>query len=210
MNGNRHGVGFGMGSALLGVLAVAGTLGCSGTMAQRGRAPSVAFGAPAADVDQGCSLDGMPRVVATKVRPMVGITALADGGVVWLRFATTRDARVAVAIDPDTLQVVDAGEPPAEAAAASVEGPVEVDLPGAERLVAWTEGSSEESRVKAITVAPQGVAVGKAIDLGFEGSAIGRPAAAFGAHGKGVLAFIESNEVGFQVVVVRTACATGG
>jgi len=38
---------------------------------------------------------------------------------------------------------------------------------------------------------------------------IGRPALAFGEHGKGVLAFIESNDVGFEVVVVRAACATG-
>jgi hypothetical protein len=207
MNGTRH-IGVGTVSALLGVLAMAGPLGCSSTTALRGGSPSVAFSAPAPDVDRGCSLDGTPRVVATHVRPMVGVTAVADAGVVWLRFATTREARVAVAIDPETLQLVDAGEPPVETAAASIKGPVEVDLPGDERLVAWTQGSSEDSRVRAITVAPLGMAVGRTIDLGFEGSAIGRPAAAFGPHGKGVLAFIESNEVGFQVVVVRAACAT--
>jgi len=59
-------------------------------------------------------------------------------------------------------------------------------------------------------VADQGMAVGTMIDLGFHGSAVGRPAVAFGEHGRGVLAFIESNEVGFEVVVVRAACAAAG
>ena len=140
---------------------------------------------------------------------MSGITAVTAGRVVWLRFATTRDDRVAVAIDPETLQVVEAGVPPLDVAAGTMKGPLEIDLPGNERLVAWTEGSTQDTHVKAVTVAEQGVAVGSGIDLGFQGSAVGRPAVAFGAHGKGVLAFIESNEVGFEVVVVRAACAVG-
>jgi hypothetical protein len=195
----------GIGLALFGLVVAAGGLGCSSTTQAMGT-PAVAFGAAASDVDRGCSLDGTPRVIATHVKPMSGITAVTAGGVVWLRFATTHDDRVAVAIDPETLQVVEAGVPPLDVAAATVKGPVEIDLPGHERLVAWTEGSSEDAHVKAVTVAEQGMAVGSAIDLGFHGSAIGRPAVAFGERGKGVLAFIESNEVGFEVVVVRAGC----
>ncbi len=204
MNGKARGIGL----ALLGLVAAAGGLGCSSTTLATGT-PAVAFGAPASDVDRGCSLDGAPRVLATHVKPMSGITAVTEGGLVWLRFATTHDDRAAVAIDPDTLQVVEAVAPPMEVAAGALKGPVEIDLPGHERLVAWTEGSSEDAHVMAVTVAEQGMSVGSTIDLGFHGSAIGRPAVAFGAHGKGVLAFIESNAVGFEVVVVRAACATG-
>jgi hypothetical protein len=39
--------------------------------------------------------------------------------------------------------------------------------------------------------------------------AIGRPAAAFGARGRGVLAFIDSSEAGFEGVVVLADCVTG-
>jgi len=204
MNGKARGIGL----ALFGLVAAARGLGCSSTTLATGT-PAVAFGAAASDVDRGCSLDAAPRVLATHVKPMSGVTAVMEGGLVWLRFATTRDERVAVAIDPDSLQVVDAGVPPMDVASGAVKGPVEIDLPDHERMVAWTQGSSEDAHVKAVTVAEQGMAVGTTIDLGFHGSAIGRPALAFGEHGKGVLAFIESNDVGFEVVVVRAACATG-
>ncbi len=208
MNGKGRSIGSGFGWVLFGLVAAAGALGCSSTTLAGG-SPAVAFGAAASDVDRGCSLDAAPRVLATHVKPMSGITAVTEGGVVWLRFATTHDARVAIAIDPDTLQMVEVAAPPVEVAAGALKGPVEIDLPGHERLVAWTEGSTEDAHVKAVTVADQGMAIGATIDLGFHGSAIGRPAVAFGAHGKGVLAFIESNDVGFQVVVVRAGCAAG-
>ena len=215
MNGKRgfgSGIGFPFGFALFGLLASGGALGCSPTAALTPAAspiasPAVAFGATASDVDWGCSLEGTPVVLANHVKPMAGITAMVQDGVVWLRFATTHDPRVAVALDADTLQVVDAGEPPMESAEGSVKGPVEVDLPDNRRLVAWTDGSSEERHIRAISVAEQGAALGAGIDLGFHGSAIGRPAITFGAHGRGVLAFIESNEVGFEVVVVPAVCA---
>lgn len=87
-------------------------------------------------------------------------------------------------------------------------GPVEVEVQDHRRLVAWTEGSVNEGlHVRAVTVGDDGSALGTPIDLGFEGSAIGRPAVAFRDNGRGVLAFVESNEVGFQLVVTRSACA---
>jgi hypothetical protein len=210
MNGKRRSIGFGIGSGLCALLSSLGALGCSASTAVLPASPTVAFGATASDVEGGCVLDGTPRVLATHVRPMDGITAVAQDGVVWLRFATTHDPRVAVAVDPETLQVVEAGEPPTETAADAVRGPIEVELPDHQRLVAWTDQSAYESRVKAVTIADQGMALGETIDLGFRGSAIGRPAAAFGARGKGLLAFIESNEIGFEVVVVRASCPSGG
>ena len=45
-----------------------------------------------------------------------------------------------------------------------------------------------------------------AVDLGYEGSAIGAPALAATPEGKGVVAFIESNGTGFHLVVTRVSC----
>src|ERR1700722_6665576 len=190
-----------VGCLLFGLAAVTGTTGCSGTTTVAPASPAVAFGAPRSDVEQGCSLDGMPRVVATRVIPKAGVSAQVSGGRVWLRFSTTHDSRVLLALDPETLEVTDDATPPVESAPAATRGPVEVEVQDHRRLVAWTEGSMNEGlHVKAITIGDEGNAMGSAIDLGFQGSAIGRPAVAFNENGKGVLAFIESNETGFQLV----------
>jgi hypothetical protein len=195
----------GLGCLLVGL--VAGSTGCSTTARVAPISPAVAFSAPRSDVEQGCSLGGMPRVVATRVTPKDGVTAAVSGGRVWLRFATTRDARVLVAIDPETLEVVTDATPPVEAASTAPRGPVEVQVQDHRRLVAWTEGSLSDGRhVRAVTIGDEGTALGEPIDLGFEGSAIGRPAIAFDENGKGLLAFIESNDMGFQLVVTRAGC----
>jgi len=199
----------GLGVVLFGLAVAGGALGCSSStrVATAPVSPAVAFGANTSDVDPGCSLDGMPQIIATHIAPRAGVSAVANGGRVWLRFATTRDPRVTVAIDPETLAVVDDAMAPVEAAPQSVRGPVEVDLPDHKHLVAWTAGSLDQGlHVKAVTVDDQGVALGAPLDLGYQGSAIGRPALAFTEEGKGVLAFIESNDAGFQLVVVRASC----
>jgi hypothetical protein len=197
-----------LGRLLFGLAAMGGTVGCSTTTAIAPASPAVAFSAPRSDVEQGCSLDGMPRVVATHLIPKAGVSASVSAGRVFLRFATTHDSRVLVAIDPETLDVVTDATPPVEAAPAATRGPVEVDLQDHRRLVAWTEGSMNDGlHVRAVTIGDEGNSLGSPIDLGFEGSAIGRPAVAFTEGGKGVLAFIESNDVGFQLVVTRAACA---
>ena len=95
-----------------------------------------------------------------------------------------------------------------EVALSTAVGPVELGLPGGRRLVAWTAGSLDDGlRVKAVTVNENGSAAGPEIDLGYEGSAIGRPAVALDATGQGALAFVESNGAGFQLVVTHVSCA---
>jgi hypothetical protein len=42
--------------------------------------------------------------------------------------------------------------------------------------------------------------------VGYEGALIGRPAVAVNEEGQGVLAFVESNDGGFQVVATRLVC----
>ena len=193
--------------SLVGAGALAAVTGCS-TSAQQARSasPTVAFGAPAAEMPAGCSPEGMPRVIATHVAPQSGVTATADGSHVWLRFATTKAPRVVERLDVDSLATsTDANTAPPEIGAGR--GPVVLSLSDDRRLIAWTDGTLEKGmHVRAVTIDPDGVSVGQSIDLGYEGSAIGRPAVAIAPSGHGVLAFIESNGAGFQVVATRVSC----
>lgn len=187
-----------------------GLVGCQGTTAVREAAgPTVAFAAPvtaARATDGGCTLVGMPRVVATRVVPQVGIEATATGGRAWLRFATLHQPRALEALDVGSLESESTEGAPVEERQAST-GPVEVDLASGARLVAWTTGSMEGGmHVRAVTVDDRGRETGLPLDLGYEGSAIGRPAVAIDADGRGVFAFIESNGADFHLVAVRARC----
>jgi hypothetical protein len=149
----------------------------------------------------------MPRVVATHVAPKDGVSAVAADGKIWLRFGTTHDPRVSLALDPASLEVIDAGEAPPLALTGAARGPVQVELEDHRHLVAWTEGSMDKGlSVKVATVSDDGIP-GVPADLGYEGSAIGQPAIAVTPAGAGIVAFIESNGAGFQVVVTRATCA---
>lgn len=167
--------------------------------------PAVAFGAAVSDV-QSCTADGT-RVIATHVVPKAGVTAVAEGARIGLRFATTGNPRVAVALDPDTLQLLGGETPPVETASGASHGPVQTELSDHRRLVAWTEGSLESGmRVRATTLSPDGSSDAP-MDLRYHGSAVGQPAVAVTRAGNGVVAFIESNGDGFQLVVTHVTCA---
>jgi hypothetical protein len=202
---------------LLAVSALAALAGCSSAMAEGvapapSAAPTFAFAASEADISAPCAIVGVPQVLAAHVQPMAGVTAEADGDRVWLRFATKYDPRAALAIDPGSLLVEDeegAGPaaPPPAAKKRIATGPVGVAIEGGRQLVAWTDGSPYFGmHVRAVTLADGGGAVGAPIDLGFEGSAIGRPAVAVTASGRGVLAFEESYGGGFHLVAAKVRC----
>jgi hypothetical protein len=157
----------------------------------------------------------MPRVLASHVMPMAGVNAETDGSRVWVRFATKGDPRAALKIDPATLDVEDEDGMAPEGVHVAAEtqtkriasGPVSVGLEDGRQLVAWTDGSRYAGmRVQGITLAQGGSQVGAPIELGFEGSAIGRPAIAMTESGRGLLAFEESNGSGFHLVVARVTC----
>jgi hypothetical protein len=170
------------------------------------RHPAVGFAATATDLSSGCSLEGMPRVIATHVAPKAGVIATQADGHVWLRFATNRNPSVTLAIDPESLEVQDVGEPPMAAPAPKPGQAVSVDLEDHHRIVAWTEGSAEQGlSVKLAAVTDDG-SPSNAVDLGYEGSAIGAPALAATPDGKGVVAFMESTGAGFHLVVTRVTC----
>lgn len=211
-------------SLLVAAAALTACAGCSNALPTAAQSPAiarsatVAFAASESDVAPACAIEGMPRVVAAHVAPMAGLTAEADGARVWLRFATRSDSRAAVAVDPATLEVDDedgaaprepAADAPSPAPRRIPSGPVAIGIEGGRHLVAWTEGSTYAGlRVHAVTLAESGAQVGAPIDLGYEGSAIGRPAVAIASSGRGVLAFEESNGAGFHLVVARVVCGT--
>lgn len=184
-----------------------GALGCSSTASRAPRSPALAFAASASDIAESCTPDGT-QVIATHVVPKAGIRAVAEGGRIGLRFATTGNPRVALALDPGTLQILDGELPPAETAPSASRGAVQVELTGHRRLVAWTEGSVETGwRTRVTTVAADGSSE-TPVDFGYQGSAVGQPAVAVTRAGNGVVAFIESNGAGFQLVLTHVTCAT--
>jgi hypothetical protein len=192
---------------LVGSLSL-GALGCSSsTTPTAARSPAVAFGASASDVTQSCTPDGT-QVLATHVVPTAGVSAVAEGSRIGIRFATTGNPRVALALDPGTLQVLAGETPPVETAPAATRGPVMVELSDHRRLVAWTDGSVETGyRTRVMTVGSDG-STEVPVDFGYHGSAVGQPAVAVTRAGNGVVAFIESNGAGFELVVTHVTCAT--
>jgi len=196
-------------TALLASCFSFGALGCSstaGTASVAPHSPALAFAASATDVAQSCTPDGT-QVIATHVVPAAGIRAVAAGDRIGLRFATTTNPRVALALDPGTLQILGGETPPVETAPGASRGPVQVELTGHRRLVAWTEGSVEMGwRTRVATVGADGSSDAP-VDFGYEGSAVGQPAVAVTRAGNGVVAFIESNGAGFQLVVTHVTCA---
>ena len=183
-----------------------GALGCSTSTSVAPRSPALDFGASASDLGQGCTPDGT-QVLATHVVPKAGVSAVAEGARIVVRYGTTTTPAVAVALDPGTLQVV-GGDAPLAAAAGTEVGPSQVELPDHRRFVAWTAGSLESGlRVRATTLVPDG-----STEASFEapapGSAVGQPAVAVTRAGNGVVVFIESSDDGFQLVATHVTCAT--
>ena len=183
------------------------TLGCSASTASR--SPAVAFGASASDiasvgtsVDTGawCALHGEPRVVATRVSPTAGLKATSMAYRVWLHYGTTT-----VAISPESLDVVADQVPPPREVLDRPGHSVEVATEDGRRLVAWTQG--EVFRGNDVRTASTGLASSDPVDLGYQGRAVGDPAVAVTSSGEGVVAFIESNGTGFQLVAMRVSCS---
>lgn len=199
------------GFAVLAVTALAGSTGCTKTESIHAPSPSLAF-ATGVDTAGSCVLAGMPRILATHVIPRPGVRAEVAGRTVLLRFARRGEPRAALAIDPDSLDVVDAeGIADGVQAAPPAQGATWVSGEDHHIFAAWTDGSVYEGlHVVAQTIDMAGVPAGPRSELGYEGSAIGLPAVAVDAAGRGVLAFIESNGSGFHLVATRVVCGAAG
>jgi hypothetical protein len=187
----------------LSALALAAA-GCS-TAPVLGGQHTLAFGASPSDLaNGGCVLQGEPRVVAGHVLPEAGVSSVAtEGGGIQLLFATARRPHAALTVDPGSLQITEVGDAPA-AAQQSHTGQGEA---GPRGVVAWTEGRPERGLNVKVATVEGAVATVATPDLGYEGTAVSAPTVASTRDGEGVFAFIESNGVTSQLVVVRAACA---
>jgi hypothetical protein len=80
-------------------------------------------------------------------------------------------------------------------------------LPGERFLLLWVDGDSEGRSLRAQPVAGWGTPVGPAFDLSpTDVSVIGRPSAAVGPDGRGVVAFLASSGSDFDVLATPIAC----
>ena len=197
-----------------------------------------------ADAHGACAIDSAPRVIASKAAPPNGVQAESDSTNVLLSFARRADSRVVLALNPESLEVVDASDSqrfeearfvrvhsvesnrmPSETAFAArvswqapvadagesrpreVSTPVIVDVDSHRSVLAWTEGSAYTGvDVRIQTVGRGGVALGPPVTLAHEGSAIGRPTLAVTPSGRGVVAFLDSSEQGFELVAAPLNC----
>jgi hypothetical protein len=197
---------------------LAGLTGCSEGLPDEGaESPVVAGESSTIGVPRGCSPTGEPRVLATSVAPGAPIlaTAVAPGdSTVLLGFQTTKAPLAITSVNVRSLEAV-TGAP---GAVAPLEGRKLVPAHEVQdgKLVAWTSAAgpgqtrTSGGATRSWHVRP-GVADVGALDpddVGFEGAVIGKPALAVGNDGRGVLAFVESNGEGFQLVATRVVCAT--
>jgi hypothetical protein len=70
----------------------------------------------------------------------------------------------------------------------------------------WTEGPASGHDVRALTLGPDGAAIGAPLVISNVGVNAGQGQAAVAASGQGVVAFLESSGSGFQVVATPIAC----
>ncbi|HLK41445.1 MAG TPA: hypothetical protein VKU41_32070 [Polyangiaceae bacterium] len=80
-------------------------------------------------------------------------------------------------------------------------------LPGKRFLLVWTEGPPSHHEVRALTLAEDGSPIGGPIAVSNGGVNAGQGQAAVLASGKGVVAFLESTDDGFQVAATGVVCA---
>ncbi len=160
--------------------------------------------------------DKSPNGVLSKVAglgPQVGSPALAatDAGVVvaW--------ADRASASDPWSLRWVrwTPGEAPEAAQAFSLPAgglgeqamsPALASLGGSRLLLVWTEGPVASHQVRAQTLSAKGQPLGSPLLVSAEGVNAGQGQAAVSSDGNGLVVFLASNGVGFEVVATPIAC----
>ena len=182
-------------------------LGCAGRTAAE-PAPALAFAATDTDITPGGCAIGSPHVLSKKAAPPVGVTARAESRVAWIAFGPTAQERVVLKVDPVSLGVFETFADAAEPSSIGHGDAVFAWIDGGRSIRAWTEGSTETShRVRVQTFDRAGEPLDAPVALQNEGSAVGAPALAMDPSGRGVLAFIESNGHGFELVAAPLDCS---
>jgi hypothetical protein len=79
-------------------------------------------------------------------------------------------------------------------------------IPGRRFLLVWTEGPTSRHDVRALTLSADGAILGAPLNISSEGVNAGQGQASVTASGKGLVAFLESIDDGFQVLAAPIAC----
>jgi hypothetical protein len=79
-------------------------------------------------------------------------------------------------------------------------------IPGRRFLLVWTEGPTSRHDVRALTLSADGAILGAPMNISSEGVNAGQGQASVTASGKGLVAFLESIDDGFQVLAAPIAC----
>ncbi len=96
--------------------------------------------------------------------------------------------------------------PPAGGKGEQAMSPGITSVPGGRFLLVWTEGPASKHDVRALTLSREGQPIGKPLDISNKSGNSGQGQAALNAARQGVVAFLESNEGGFEVVATPIAC----
>jgi hypothetical protein len=79
-------------------------------------------------------------------------------------------------------------------------------LPGNRFLFVWSEGPPSRHNVRAVTLSDQGKPLGRPLEISKEGTNAGQGQASVTASGKGVVAFLQSTETGFELAATPIGC----
>jgi len=106
----------------------------------------------------------------------------------------------------DTPSAPETFSPPAGGKGQQAMSPSLTALAGNRFLLVWTEGPASGHDVRALTLGPDGKAVGTPLVLSNAGVNAGQAQAAVTRGGQGVVAFLESGGDGYEVVATPIAC----
>jgi hypothetical protein len=97
--------------------------------------------------------------------------------------------------------------PPAGGKGEQAMSPGVAAVPGGRFLLVWTEGPATRHDVRALTLSREGQPIGKPLVISNKTGNSGQGQAAVNPARQGMVAFLESNEGGFQVMATPIACA---
>jgi hypothetical protein len=96
--------------------------------------------------------------------------------------------------------------PPAGGKGEQAMSPSIAALPGNRFLFVWSEGPPSRHTVRAVTLSDQGRPIGAPLEISKEGANAGQGQASVTSSGKGVVAFLQSTETGFELDATPIGC----
>jgi hypothetical protein len=142
---------------------------------------------------------GAPAIALVNGTVMVAWADRATAAEPWrLRWAHFRAGETPS--EPETFA------PPAGGKGEQAMSPSIAALPGGRFLIVWSEGPPSRHSVRAQTLSAQGLPLGPALEVSSEGANAGQGQASVTASGKGIVAFLQSSETGFELAATPIAC----